>query len=123
MNMQNAVRNVGSNRMGVDTAVREPAQAISGGLDTAVWRGYDECGAPPGPAPEANVTRGGLGRLLYVDIGGLILRGKGAQSCGHADELQRVALAPYAAMVVPVISCQVWNRCAICWRYSGAEKR
>jgi hypothetical protein len=28
-----------------------------------------------------------------------------------------------AAMAVPVTSRHGWNRCAICWRYSGPEKR
>ena len=32
-------------------------------------------------------------------------------------------LTPYAAMVVPVISCQIRNRWAISWRYSEAEQR
>jgi hypothetical protein len=32
-------------------------------------------------------------------------------------------LVPYAAMVVPVISCQIRNRWASSWRYSGAEQR
>jgi hypothetical protein len=47
--------------------------------------------------------------------------------CWGDDQVSRrerdTSLSHYAAMVVPVISRQVWKRCAICWRYLGVVKR